>query len=184
VQKGVTPEAPRRPLRLGEQRTIVVGQLVDGVWREGWYDTSRTGGRFVRAQASFRREITARGGQYPAQVGRYHLYVNAACPWAHHTLIVRALKALQDHLTVSTVHYVEDGQGWAFDASDDRRPAVDAEANYLHETYVRSDATFTGQVTVPVLLDKGSGQIVSNESSEIIRMMYYSFDDLGAKPGD
>ena len=162
-----------------------MGQLVGGVWREGWNDTSKTGGRFVRAQASFRGAVTrGRSGQYPAQVGRYHLYVSPACPWAHRTMIVRALKGLEVHLTVSRVGYVEGGQGWTFDPSDDRRPPVDSTASYLHETYARSDCTFTGPVTVPVLLDKNSGRIVSNESSDIVRMMNYAFNDLGAKPVD
>ncbi len=161
-----------------------MGQLVDGVWREGWYDMSLTGGRFVRAQASFRGEITAGGGQFPAQSGRYHLYVSVACPWCHRTLIVRALKGLEKHISVSTACQVENGQGWAFNPWDDLRPEQDLNAKYLHEIYSRSDASFTGPVSVPILVDKESGRIVSNESSEIIRMMYYAFDEIGAKAGD
>ncbi len=168
-----------------------MGLLVDGVWRDQWYDTASTGGRFVRKDAVFRNWVTRDGspgpsgeGGFPAESGRYHLYVSLACPWAHRTLIVRALKGLEAHVGVSVVHFLMREHGWTFDDA----PGVVADpvlgARYLHELYTAAAPGCTTRVTVPVLWDKQRATIVSNESSEILRMFDSAFDDLGARPGD
>jgi putative glutathione S-transferase len=168
-----------------------MGLLVNGKWRDVWYDTASTGGRFVRKDAAFRNWITADGapgpsgsGGFKAEPGRYHLYVSLACPWAHRVLLMRALKGLEDMITVSVVHWLMLDEGWTFAEG----PGVIADnvngARALHEIYTRADADYSGRVTVPILWDRKLGTIVSNESSEIIRMLNSAFDDIGAKPGD
>ena len=167
-----------------------MGKLVDGVWRDVWYDTKSTGGRFVRTNASFRNWITPDGKNAPsgkafeAEAGRYHLYVSYACPWAHRTLIFRKLKGLEDMISVSVVNHFMGSQGWTFHEGDGVIPDPILDAEFLHEIYTAADYTFTGRVTVPVLWDKKTKTIVSNESSEIIRMFNSAFDHLGATPGD
>ncbi|MGJ8526520.1 Glutathionyl-hydroquinone reductase YqjG [Halomonadaceae bacterium LMG 33818] len=169
-----------------------MGLLVDGVWHDRWYDTSSTGGRFERSKAQFRNWLTADGSAGPsgkagfkAEKGRYHLYVSFACPWAHRTLIVRKLKGLEDLITVSVVHPVMLEHGWTF-ATD--FPAATGDTlyglDYMYQIYLKADPNYSGRVTVPVLWDKQEETIVSNESSEIIRMFNTAFDDLGAKPGN
>jgi glutathionyl-hydroquinone reductase len=169
-----------------------MGLLVDGVWTTTWYDTKSTGGKFVRKPASFRNWVTATGeagpsGEpgYKAESGRYHLYVSYACPWAHRTLIFRQLKGLQDHISVSVVHPEMLDEGWTFTGDDhgatgDHLFALD----YLREIYQKADPTVTTRVTVPVLWDKKTGSIVSNESSEIIRMFNSAFDALTGNRDD
>jgi len=169
-----------------------MGLLVDGVWRDDWYDTGKTGGRFQREESVFRNWVTADGGAGPsgeggfrAEPGRYHLYVSLACPWAHRTLIFRALKGLGDMIGVDIVHPHMGGHGWTFGtdfagATGDR---VNGKA-YLYEIYLKAKPDYTGRVTVPVLWDKQRQTIVSNESSEIIRMFNSAFDGIGAAAGD
>ncbi|WP_319410738.1 glutathione S-transferase family protein [uncultured Cohaesibacter sp.] len=168
-----------------------MGLLVDGKWHDQWYDTKSTGGRFVRKDAAFRNWVTADGSAGPtgeagfkAEAGRYHLYVSYACPWAHRTLIFRALKGLEDKISVSVVNSFMGEYGWTFKQEDGVVPDPLFGASYLHEIYTKADPTYSGRVTVPVLWDKKSGTIVSNESSEIIRMLNSAFDGIGAKPGD
>nr|WP_319484268.1 glutathione S-transferase family protein [uncultured Cohaesibacter sp.] len=168
-----------------------MGLLVDGKWHDQWYDTKSTGGRFVRKDAAFRNWITADGsagptgtGGFKAETGRYHLYVSYACPWAHRTLIFRALKGLTDKISVSVVNSFMGEHGWTFEDADGVIPDPLFGATFLHEIYTRADATYTGRVTVPVLWDTKTGTIVSNESSEIIRMLNSAFDGIGARPGD
>ncbi len=156
-----------------------MGMLVDGVWRDEWYDTKRSGGRFVRKDASFRGWISADGSTaFPAEAGRYHLYVSYACPWAHRTLIFRRLKGLEDAIGISVVAPLMLENGWVLDAGAD--PVN--EARFLHEIYTRAKPDYTGRVTVPVLWDKQTMAIVNNESSEIIRMMNHGFGDLAQGP--
>ncbi|QDK32146.1 glutathione S-transferase family protein [Sphingomonas sp. IC081] len=168
-----------------------MGKLVDGVWHDVWYDTKSTGGRFVRKDSAFRDWVTADGAPiheggrgFKAEAGRYHLYVSLACPWAHRTLIVRALKGLEAMIDVSVVNWLMLERGWTFDPA----PGVIADsvnhAANLHEVYVKADPHYTGRVTVPILWDKQTGTIVSNESAEIIRMLGAAFDGLGARAGD
>jgi putative glutathione S-transferase len=168
-----------------------MGLLVNGQWRDQWYDTKSTGGRFVRKDAAFRNWVTADGTAGPsgkagfkADAGRYHLYVSLACPWAHRTLILRALKGLEDVISVSVVNWLMRAEGWTFAEG----PGVVSDrinhARVLHQIYTTADPRYTGRVTVPVLWDKKQQTIVNNESSEIIRMLNSAFDDIGAKPGD
>jgi putative glutathione S-transferase len=162
-----------------------MGLLVDGVWQDKWYDTKSSGGRFKRQDSSFRNWITADGSSgFPAEAGRYRLYVSLACPWAHRTLIFRKLKGLEKMIPVTVVHWHMGSQGWEFREED----GADAEPNYgfqrLYELYQKADPNYTGRVTVPVLWDEKEETIVSNESAEIIRMLNSAFDGIGAKPGD
>ncbi|MBE9153797.1 glutathione S-transferase family protein [Cyanobium sp. LEGE 06113] len=168
-----------------------MGLLVEGVWRDQWYDTSQSGGRFERSRAAFRHWITPDGqagpsGQagFEAEPGRYHLYVSLACPWAHRTLIVRALKGLETLIPVSVVHWFMGDQGWTFNPGEGVVGDPNEGAQVLHQLYTLADSSYSGRVTVPVLWDKQQRTIVSNESSEIIRMFNSSFDQLGALPGD
>lgn len=168
-----------------------MGLLVDGVWQDRWYDTTSTGGRFVRTNAVFRNWVTADGspgptgeGGFAAESGRYHLYVSLACPWAHRTLIMRRLKGLEAMIGVSVVHWRMLENGWTFEDGPGVIPDSIHSARYLHQVYTAAKPDYSGRVTVPVLWDKTKGTIVSNESAEIIRMMNQAFDGIGAKPGD
>ena len=168
-----------------------MGLLVEGQWRDVWYDTKSTRGRFVRKDAAFRNWITTDGragpsgvGCFKAEAGRYHLYVSLACPWAHRTLIMRSLKGLEDIISVSVVHWLMLENGWTFADGPGVIPDTGNHAPFLHQIYTAADSHYTGRVTVPVLWDKRTRTIVSNESSEIIRMLNSAFDAIGAKPGD
>ncbi len=160
-----------------------MGLLVDGQWKDEWYDTSSTGGRFVRNDSAFRDQVKADGstGFVPA-AGRYHLYVSLACPWAHRTTIFRMLKQLEDVISLSVVHPLMAEHGWSFENQDATPGGINDPlfgSRYLHEVYTRADAHYTGRVTVPVLWDRERATIVNNESSEIIRMLNREFDALG-----
>lgn len=162
-----------------------MGMLVDGVWHDVWYDTKSSKGQFVRSASQFRNFITKDGaagptgkGGFKAESGRYHLYVSLACPWAHRTLIFRKLKKLEDHISVSIVHYLMLEKGWVFDVGEGATGDALFGAKTLADIYVRADAKYSGRVTVPVLWDKQENTIVSNESAEIIRMFNSAFNDL------
>lgn len=166
-----------------------MGLLINGEWHDTWYDTKQSNGKFVREQAGFRHWVTADGapgpsgdGGFTAESGRYHLYVSLACPWAHRTLIFRKIKGLSAHISVSVVHPHMLEQGWAFQDDDDAYRDHLFGADFLHQIYTRAQAGYTGRVTVPVLWDKQQQTIVSNESSEIIRMLNSAFDGL-LEPG-
>lgn len=168
-----------------------MGLLVDGQWVDQWYDTKKTGGRFVRTQAQFRNWITADGSAGPtgqagfkAEANRYHLYVSLACPWASRTLMIRTLKGLEDMISISVVHPLMLEHGWTFEEGEGVIGDPIFQARYLHEVYTAVKPDYTGRVTVPVLFDKKTKTIVNNESSEIIRMLNTAFDGLGAKPGN
>ncbi|GAB1582616.1 glutathione S-transferase family protein [Phyllobacterium phragmitis] len=163
-----------------------MGLLVDGVWHDQWYDTSGSGGRFVRSQSQFRNWVTADGragpsgeGGFRAEPERYHLYVSYACPWAHRTLIFRVLKKLEDVISVSVVDYHMGEEGWTLYGTDGGTGDHLYGARRLHEIYTRADPKYSGRVTVPVLWDKQHQTIVSNESAEIIRMLNSAFDEYG-----
>lgn len=169
-----------------------MGTLVDGKWQSAWYDTSATGGAFVRTTAQFRNWVTPDGGAgasgaggFAATSGRYHLYVSYACPWAHRALIFRAIKGLEPHISVSVVHPDMLADGWTF-ATDFPGTTGDALFGlpFLRDIYLRADPRYSGRVTVPVLWDRERGQIVSNESSEIIRMFNSAFDGLTGNRDD
>jgi putative glutathione S-transferase len=169
-----------------------MGVLIEGVWHDQGYDTARTGGRFVREDSVFRNWVTADGspgpsggGGFKAEPGRYHLYVSYACPWAHRTLIFRALKGLEAMISVDVVHPHMGAEGWTF--AEDYPGATGDRVNgraRLHEIYTLAKPDYSGRVTVPVLWDKEKRTIVSNESAEIIRMLGSAFDGIGAKAGD
>ena len=150
-----------------------MGQLVDGQWKKGWYDPDEKGA-FKRPETKFRSKIAAEpDSDFPAAAKRYHLYVSYACPWAHRTLITRALRGLQDAIDVTVVDAKMGDDGWVF-ADDDPDPIFGAKL--LSEIYVHADAKYTGRVTVPVLWDKEKGTIVNNESREVMRMLDTQFD--------
>jgi glutathionyl-hydroquinone reductase len=168
-----------------------MGLLIDGVWRDQWYDTKGSGGRFVRPRTSFRSWVTRDGAAGPtgaagfaAAPGRYHLYVSLACPWAHRTLIMRALKGLENLVSLSVVHWRMLDHGWTFEDGPGVIPDPVQGAAYLYQIYLAADRSYTGRVTTPVLWDKQSGTIVNNESAEIIRMFNSAFDEAGARAGD
>ena len=169
-----------------------MGKLVDGNWQDVWYDTEETGGKFVRSEAEFRNWITADGGPGPrgeggfaAEAGRYHLYVSLACPWAHRTLILRALKGLEDLIPVSVVHAHMLSEGWTF--ADDMDGATGDRLfglPFLRDVYTKAKPDMSGRVTVPVLWDTKTDAIVSNESAEIVRMFNSAFDGLTGNDAD
>jgi putative glutathione S-transferase len=168
-----------------------MGLLVDGVWQDKWYDTRISGGRFVRADSQFRHWVTPDGapgpsgeGGFRAEPGRYHLYVSLACPWAHRTLIFRALKGLEDMIGLSVVHWRMFERGWTFEDGPGVIPDTETGASVLHQVYTAAQPTYSGRVTVPILWDRQRRTIVNNESSEIIRMFNSAFDGVGARPGD
>jgi putative glutathione S-transferase len=168
-----------------------MGLLQEGRWVDQWYNTSETGGRFVRRAPQFRNWITADGSAGPsgeagfkAEAGRYHLYVSLACPWAHRTLIFRALKGLEEMISISIVHWHMADQGWTFQPGEGVVPDTLNGSDLLHQVYTSAKTDYSGRVTVPVLWDKKTKTIVSNESPEIIRMFNSAFDGIGATPGD
>ncbi len=161
--------------------------LVNGKWTEDWQPVQKADdkGRFVRQTSSFRHWITKDGtpgptgeGGFPAEAGRYRLYVGYICPWASRTLMARSLKGLEDVIAVTVVAPALSSQGWQFGGY----PGADDEplygATYLHELYTRADPDFTGRATVPVLWDEKTGTIVNNESADIVRMLDTAFEGL------
>lgn len=169
-----------------------MGQLIDGQWSTQWYDTKKTGGKFVRSQAGFRNWITPDGapgssgtGGFAAEADRYHLYVSLACPWAHRTLIFRKLKELDKLISVSVVSpKMPDETGWNFDTSEGSTGDALLGKETMWQVYTEADPTYSGRVTVPVLWDKKTNTIVSNESSEIIRMFNSAFNELTGNTED
>ncbi|SMF74357.1 putative glutathione S-transferase [Xaviernesmea oryzae] len=168
-----------------------MGMLVDGKWHDVWYDTKESKGHFKRAASRFRNWVTADGSAGPsgragfkAEAGRYHLYVSYACPWAHRTLIFRKLKKLEDLISVSVVDYLMLENGWEFKQRDGATGDTLYGLDYLYQVYLKADPHYSGRVTVPVLWDKQQQTIVSNESSEIIRMFNSAFDGLTGSTAD
>lgn len=163
-----------------------MGRLVEGVWESGPVVPQSKDGSFQRVDSAWRNWITPDGapgptgrGGFAAESGRYHLYVSLACPWAHRTLIFRQLKGLEPHISVDVVHPLMGADGWTF-ATDFPLATGDRVLGtaYLREVYLADDPEATTKVTVPVLWDKATGRIVSNESGEIIRMLNSAFDGL------
>ncbi|MDX8393471.1 MAG: glutathione S-transferase family protein [Mariprofundales bacterium] len=154
-----------------------MGLLIDGVWHDQWYDTKSTGGKFERKESQFRHQIG--DADFPAESGRYHLYVSLACPWAHRTLIFRKLKKLDTLIGVTVVHPHMLQNGWQFDGAEKIYGF-----EYAHQLYTLADKEYSGRVTIPLLWDKKTKTIVSNESAEIIRMFNYEFNHLTANTDD
>jgi putative glutathione S-transferase len=168
-----------------------MGKLIDGVWHDVWFDTAETRGKFVRSESQFRNWVTADGspgpsgkGGFAAEPYRYHLYISRACPWAHRTLIFRLLKGLESMIEISSVNSFMGPEGWTFDAGPGVIPDPINDARALYDVYLAADPRYSGRVTVPVLWDKHTETIVSNESAEIIRMFNSAFDSEGAARGD
>ena len=167
-----------------------MGLLVKGKWQENEPEMTKDG-HFERRDTAFRDWVTPDGRPGPtgqdgfrAMAGRYHLYVSLACPWAHRTLIMRALKGLQDIIPISVTHWLMAEQGWTFTPGEGVIPDPLYKSRYLHELYSRADERYSGRASVPVLWDQHTQAIVNNESADIIRMLGSAFDRVGAKPGD
>lgn len=160
-----------------------MGLLINGEWHDRWYDTASHGGKFVREEAGFRDWVTADGSSgFPAEAGRYHLYVSLACPWAHRALIMRRLRGLDDVISVSVVDPYMDEYGWAFSDGPGCIPDPIFNADYLHQVYQQAKSGYTGRVTVPTLWDRARGAIVNNESADLIRMFNSEFNALARHP--
>ena len=161
-----------------------MGLLIDGKWSPKPLLTDARG-RFVRAKTQFRRWVgTESDADFRPQVGRYHLYVSYACPWAHRTLIMRALKGLEGAISLSVVDPFMGEQGWQFSDNPGCLPDTVNGARYLSEVYVKANTHYTGRVTVPVLWDRQQETIVNNESREIMRMFDTVFSGLATKPNE
>lgn len=162
-----------------------MGELIDGRWHETGLTRLMADGRLKRRPSVYRNWISSEAqAPFQPEAGRYHLYVSLACPWAHRTLIMRSLKGLEPMIGVSVVHWLMGEEGWTFEPG----PGVVTDGvngvSRLHELYTLCDPAATTRVTVPVLWDRQSRRIVSNESAEIIRMFNSAFDAIGARPGD
>src|SRR5438477_3664254 len=166
-----------------------MGVLIDGVWRDEELpqEVGRSG-EFRRADSRFRERITADGSSgFKAEAGRYHLYVSHGCPWAHRTLIFRALKKLEGAISVAYAIPGLKEQGWTFEKNPEFPDCTPDEVNgfrYLHEAYTASEPHYTGKVTVPTLWDKKTRRVVNNESSEIIRMLNSEFKGIAGDDTD
>ncbi|GLR02809.1 glutathione-dependent reductase [Vibrio hyugaensis] len=157
-----------------------MGKLVEGVWQDVWYDTKSSNGKFVREDAGFRHWVKNKpGAAFQPESGRYHLYVSLACPWAHRTLVFRKLKGLENHIDVTVVCPDMLSEGWQMGL-----PEPLFGHTRMHQIYTQAKSDYTGRVTVPVLWDKKSNTIVSNESSEIIRMFNSEFNELTGNHDD
>jgi putative glutathione S-transferase len=159
-----------------------MGKLVEGKWQAKG-DRSVQGGRFFRPETQFRNWVTVDGspgpsgeGGFKAEPGRYHLYVSLACPWAHRTLIFRKLKKLTEAISVSVVEPHMLSEGWEF---NETWPDHLYGSSALYQLYVMANPKYSGRANVPVLWDKERKTIVSNESSEIIRMFNSAFNEFG-----
>jgi putative glutathione S-transferase len=157
-----------------------MGLMIEGQWHDEWYETKKSGGRFVRKESHFRDWVRADGStRFAPEAARYHLYVSYACPWAHRTLIFRELKGLESAITLSVVEPLMTAEGWSFGDAPGSTTDTLNHARHLRDVYVKADPRYTGRVTVPVLWDRKHETIVSNESSEIIRMFNCEFDAIG-----
>lgn len=168
-----------------------MGLLIDGKWYDVWYDTEKTKGRFERSASQFRNWVTVDGSAGPsgkagfkAEVGRYHLYISHACPWAHRVMIFRSLKQLEGVISVSVVDYLMAKEGWTLYGTTGSTKDELYGLKRMYEVYTKADPCYSGRVTVPVLWDKKLETIVSNESSEIIRMLNSAFDEFSGKAFD
>ncbi|WP_455380164.1 glutathione S-transferase family protein [Acidihalobacter prosperus] len=157
--------------------------LIQGELRTDWMAHETEEGEFVRQDSQFRNWVTTDGeagptgeGGFPAEAGRYHLYVSYACPWAHRTLIFRLLKGLESIISYSVVHPYMGPEGWSFKEYPGAKGDDLYGAGYMYELYTRAQPDYSGIVTVPVLWDKKRQTIVNNESAEIIRMLNGAFN--------
>lgn len=168
-----------------------MGLLIDGKWSDEDALGRIEQGRYIRRESQFRNWVTRDGspgpsgkGGYAAAPGRYHLYISHACPWAHRTMIMRALKGLESMISISVVHWLMRENGWTFASGEGVIPDAIGHSEFLYQVYQRADPGYSGRVTVPILWDRETSSIVNNESSEIIRMFNSAFDGCGAVAGD
>jgi glutathionyl-hydroquinone reductase len=157
---------------------MALGMLVDGKWVSKREQEDQQG-RFLRPSTTFRNHITADGSSgFKAESARYHLYISWACPWAHRTAMMRVVKGLEDVISLSVVDPEMGEDGWAFSDYPDSIPDSVNNAHFLREIYLRVEPRYTGRVTVPILWDKQTHQIVNNESREIIRILDTEFEQV------
>jgi putative glutathione S-transferase len=165
-----------------------MGMVVDGRWTEEVPAETGTSGEFRRIASAFRNRITADGSSgFPAAAGRYHLYVGYHCPWAHRTIIFRALKKLEHAVSISYCLPYFRENGWTYELRPEAPDCTLDQINgfhYLHQAYTTADPHYTGKVTIPVLWDELTNKIVNNESSEIIRMFNSEFAGIAANDTD
>ncbi|MDE0781479.1 MAG: glutathione S-transferase family protein, partial [Alphaproteobacteria bacterium] len=166
-----------------------MGVMINGVWHATEQKSDGKDGVFKRPDTSFRNWITADGsagptgeGGFAAEHGRYHLYISHACPWAHRAMIFRALKGLEDVISVSVAHWIMAEHGWNFADGEGVVPDPVIGADYLYQVYKHADANFSGRITVPILWDLQRNTVVNNESSEIIRMLNSAFNGFAKYP--
>ena len=165
-----------------------MGYLVEGRWTDEDPPETSAGGEFQRIASAFRDRVTADGSSgFKAEAGRYHLYVGYHCPWAHRTIIYRALKGLEDAISISYCLPAFRENGWTYEKRPDYPDCTADEINgfhYLYEAYAAAKPGYTGKVTIPALWDKKTGTIVNNESSEIIRMLNSEFAGIARNDVD
>lgn len=162
-----------------------MGLLVEGKWQDQWYDTKKSGGKFERQDSMFRHSVSSdTNSRFKPESNRYHLYVSLACPWAHRTLIFRKLKGLEEHISVSVVSPDMLTNGWEFGGYDGATQDHLFGFKYMHQVYTKDTPDITSRVTVPVLWDKKTNNIVNNESSEIIRILNSAFNELTKNTDD
>ena len=162
-----------------------MGLLVNGEWKDQWYATSKTGGKFVRSKSQFENQIiNDENAEFKPESNRYHLYISHACPWAHRALIFRKLKKLEEHISISVVHPLMLDKGWTFQEGEGVIPDSILGSKYMHQIYTTAQKDYTGRVTVPVLWDKKKKTIVNNESSQIIRIFNSAFNNLTGNDDD
>ena len=166
-----------------------MGVLIEGKWSDGRLpEETGKSGEFLRAESAFRDRISADGSSgYKAEPGRYHLYVTLGCPWAHRTLLYRAVKKLDDVISVDYGLPHIRVEGWTF-GTDPQYPECTEDSingfRHLHQVYTACEPNYTGKVTVPTLWDKKTSRIVNNESSEIIRMFNSEFAGITGDTAD
>lgn len=153
-----------------------MGMLIDGQWTVEDRPRTGNGGEFIRPESPFRAALG--DPSFPVQAGRYHLFVNAGCPWAYRTILYRALKQLDGLISLSFTQPAAGPEGWTFLADPRGDPEPILGASHIHQVYSAADPNFTGRCTVPVLWDLEQGTIVNNESAEIIRMLDSAFDNF------
>lgn len=168
-----------------------MGQLVDGQWHKGWYDTEKTKGRYQRFESTFRHWITPDGeagftgeSGFRAEPGRYHLYIGLSCPFAQRTWLYHKFKGLENVITVSIARWSQAIEGWAFDRERELSTDPVNGASYLYEIYTSVEPNYCGRATAPILWDKEKQTIVNNESLEINRMLNSAFNEVGARGPD
>jgi glutathionyl-hydroquinone reductase len=169
-----SPTFSASPIYCGEKQ-MALGRLIDGKWTTEWTEHNDRG-QFQRMPTVFHNWISRDGASgFKAEAGRYHLYISLGCPWAHRTALLWKLKGLEEVISLSIVDPVISDNGWKFSDKSGCIPDTVNDADYLWQVYVKSDPTYTGRVTVPVLWDKQSRQIVNNESRQIIQMFDREF---------